>query len=633
MVETASTSTHDHEPKMSEAEVKERYRVEREKRLRPDGIDQYEEFHPEGQLGSGISSPRGDPIWYMGEWRVLIVGAGFGGLLFAVRLIQTGFCTADQIKIVDEGIDFGGTWHWNKYPGLKCDIESYIYLPLLEETGYMPTAKYISGIEVQEHAARIAKKWGLDRQTSFGTSVTALVWDDNCSVWDAKMNTPYGPGLLLADFVYLATGLLNTPKVPDLEDMDQFKGKVMHSSRWDYNFTGGYRAKPEMTKLKNKRVGVVGTGATAVQLIPELAKWAKEVVVFQRTAASVFPRDNEVAHAESEFMGTGWQRKRAENFNAFLSNEDPLPEVNLVNDEWSKMQSYSALIGGPSNLEPGYLEKTIQMDMEHQKEIRNRVSDIIQDPRTAESLTPWYYSWCKRPCFSDEFLQIFNESNVTLVDTKGKGISEITENGIMANEIEYDLDVMVFCTGYHLGTAFDCSKIIVSGRDRQSLHDMWRNEGISTLHGVMSSEVPNLFFSGPWQASTSANYPYMLDQLATHAAQILSQVDKEARSRTSRTQGSPRFTVEPKRDDEDAWAAETLQRARGLASGALCTPSYMNMEGSIAQMYPEQAVKAARASIWGTGVKDFVDTLEKWRMGDIVSSLQVSFLDDESLNE
>ncbi|KAJ5657553.1 uncharacterized protein N7484_001202 [Penicillium longicatenatum] len=361
MGKTPSSSTHDLGPTMSDDEVKEKYRVERLKRLRPDGINQFEDFHPdEGQLGGSKPSPGNDPIWYMTKWRVLIVRAGFGGLLFAVRLIQKGFCTAEEIKIVDEGIDFGGAWHWNKFPGLKCDIESYIYLPLLEETGYMPSGKYVGGIEIQEHAVRIAKKWNLARQTSFGTSVTDLV-----------------------DFVYLATELLHTPNVPDLEGMDQFNGKMVHSARWDYIFTGGYRAKPEMIKLKDKRVGIVGTGATAVQLIPELTKWAKEAVVFQYTAASVFPRDNEITHAESECMGSGWQRERAENFNAFLSNDNSLPEMNLVNDEWSKMQSYSALIGSPSNLEPEYLEETIQKDIEHQKRIRDRVSHIVHDPETA----------------------------------------------------------------------------------------------------------------------------------------------------------------------------------------------------------------------------------------------------------
>lgn len=671
MVETASPSTHEHELNMSDAEVKEKYRVEREKRLHPHGMDQWEEFLPQAQLGNNESSSMNSNFCDMDNTcRVLIVGAGFGGLLFAVRLIQKGFCTVDEIKIVDQGTDFGGTWHWNQYPGLACDIESLIYLPLLEETGYIPSAKYIGGIEVQEHAVRIAKQWDLVRRTFFRTSVNHLAWNERGTAWYVTMKVPDGCGFVQADFVYLATGILHTPKIPDIPGMEQFmnkkvdmtevpgthgadqvngkapdtqgedqlndkvpdiqdtnpfKGKVIHSGHWDYNFTGGCQAKPDMTELKNKRVGVVGTGATAVQVLPELAKWAKEVVVFQRTAAPVYPRHNERAHSESEFMGPGWQHKRAENFNAFLSNEEPLPEVNLVNDEWTKMPSNSLLIGGPSNLEPGYKEKMIEKDMVHQKAIRGRVSDIVDDPKTAESLTPWYYSWCKRPCFSDDFLETFNKPNVTLVDTKGVGITAVTEKGIMACGVEHELDVIVFCTGYLLATAHDHGKIIITLRNNQTLHEKWTKKGIATLHGVMSSGAPNLFFSGPWQTSTSANYPYMLDQLAIHVAGILSMVNKEAQYQIYCIRGYYRFKIEPYEDDEERWAAEVQYRARGLASGTLCTPSYMNAEGSIDRWPPEEALQAARASIWGTGVKDFVETLGKWREQGIVNRLCVTY--------
>ncbi|KAJ5632766.1 hypothetical protein N7490_009105 [Penicillium lividum] len=336
--------------------VKLKYRMEREKRIRPTGMNQYDEFNRSGSQGRSARTNRKEQL--QKDARILIIGAGFGGLLFAVRLIDAGFCTARQITIVDDGKDFGGTWSSNKYPGLVCDIESYIYLPLLEETGYMSSGKYISGIKIQEHAVRVAKKWDLVQQTRFETSVSSLRFTDKLN-WEATINTPDGPPFEIADFVFVATGFLNSPKVPNLKGLhvNRFGGNIIHSSRWNYEYTGGSQENPDMTKLKETRVGVVGTGATAVQIIPELAKWAKEVVVFQRTPASVWSRDNNCIHPESEFEKLGWQRKRMENFNAFITNETPLPKENLVNDAWTKMQSQSVLIGGPSNLEEGTWER------------------------------------------------------------------------------------------------------------------------------------------------------------------------------------------------------------------------------------------------------------------------------------
>ncbi|KAJ5772302.1 hypothetical protein N7520_002831 [Penicillium odoratum] len=287
------------------------------------------------------------------------------------------------------------------------------------------------------------------------------------------MNTPDGLPLEIADFVFCGNRFPGFAKGTESQRTlrQRFGGKIIHSSRWDYEYTGGSQENPDMTKLKEKRMGVVGTGATAVQVIPELAKWAKKVVVFQRTPVSVWPRDNDVIPPESEFEKLGWQRKRMENFNALITNERPLPKENLVYDAWTKMQSHSVLKGGPSNLEEGYLEKMIEFDLLQQDAIRKRGLEVVHDKTTAESLTPWYYGWCKRPCFSNVFLQTFNEPHVTLVDTQGQGISDITEKGVMANDCEYEVDVIVFCTGYTLGTAIDQKKIRVKGLMDETLQE------------------------------------------------------------------------------------------------------------------------------------------------------------------
>ncbi|KAJ5946122.1 hypothetical protein N7454_002961 [Penicillium verhagenii] len=614
----------------SEADAK--YRDEQEKRIHPQGIFQYKDFEKRkeaGDLPEDANIVFHEVVTTMAYSRVVIIGAGFGGLLLAVRIIQAGFCMAKDIMILDQGTDFGGTWNWNRYPGLMCDIESYIYLPLLEETGYKPSGKYVSGVEIQKHAVRIAKQWNLVDRTFFGFDVYSLVWDVGHSCWDIEANTTRGYASIWTDFVLSATGLLNTPKVPAIEGLDQFKGKVIHSSRWDYTYTGGSWENPEMDKLKDKRIGVVGTGASAVQIIPELAKYAKDVIVFQRTPSSVSPRDGHVVHDNGEFEEPGWQRKRMENFNAFLSNEHPLPENNLVNDLWSNMQSYSVLIGGPSNLDKKYLEKMTEKDMEIQKEVRNRISDIVTNPETAESLSPYYYGWCKRPCFSDVFLQAFNQSNVSLVDTKGKGIDSINEQGIITNGASYELDAILFCTGYGLGSAVDRSQISITGGGGQSLQKKWHENGIATLHGVMSCDFPNLFFTGPYQTAATANYPYILDQIAIHVAFILSQAGKLAEASNTDLEEPAAFTVEPTRDGEEKWAKLTGDMALGLqGSHYLCTPSYLNAEGLVFGMSKEQAEKFWRGSVWGKGVKDYITRLEMWRTEKIEDNLKLTFLDE-----
>ncbi|KAJ5919136.1 hypothetical protein N7466_010079 [Penicillium verhagenii] len=619
----------------SEADPK--YRDEQEKRIHPQGIFQYRDFEKREESTMGLIDVKFQEVNFtIASPRVVIIGAGFGGLLLAVRIIQAGFCMAKDIMILDEGTDFGGTWNWNRYPGLMCDIESYIYLPLLEETGYKPSGKYVSGVEIQQHAVRIAKQWNLVDRTFFGFDVRSMVWNERDSCWEVEADTPRGYALIEANFALFATGLLNTPKVPAIEGLDQFKGKVIHSSRWDYTYTGGSWENPEMDKLKDKRIGVIGTGASAVQIIPELAKYAKDVIVFQRTPSSVRPRNGHVVHDDSEFEELGWQRKRMENFNAFLSNEHPLPEKNLVNDSWSNMQSYSVLIGGPSNLDEKHLKEMLKKDTEIQNEVRKRISDIVNSPETAESLSPYYYGWCKRPCFSDVFLQTFNKPSVSLVDTKGKGIDGINEQGIMANGASYDLDAILFCTGYGLGSAVDRSRFSITGRGGQSLRKKWHENGIATLHGVMSCDFPNLFFTGPYQTAATANYLYILDQLAIHVAFILSQAGKLAEASTTDLEASDTdldepaaFTVEPTRDGEEQWAKLTGDMAYGLhGSHYLCTPSYLNAEGLVFGMSKEQAEKVWRGTVWGKGVKDYINRLEKWRTEKIEENLKLTFLDE-----
>ncbi|KAG0160634.1 hypothetical protein PDIDSM_8164 [Penicillium digitatum] len=606
--------------KMSEYDLQKtlaRYDVERKKRLRPDGQTQYVGLTDEStdNLHSNGNVAIDNNLLEQKKTRVLIVGAGFGGLLFAVRLLQSGFLRATEILFVDTAGGFGGTWWWNRYPGLACDVESYTYMPLLEETKYMPSQKYVTGPELREHANRIAGQWRLRDQALFQTTVNNLAWNDRNCQWTVHV-TPHGqsPSAIHSDFVILATGLLNSPKIPKLNGLETYKGKVFHTSRWDYEYTGGSPSCPILHGLQDKTIGFVGTGASAIQAIPHLAQWAKKVIVFQRTPSAVDWRHNHFTDRTwwakmVQEGGSGWQRERMENFNAFLSSEDPLPEIDLVDDGWTKMQSFSVLIGSPSGLDPNHLTRMHPLDLHRQEAIRRRVEATVTDQATARGLKPWYPGWCKRPCFSDNFLPAFNRPNVSLVDTHGKGVRTVTDRGILTDGQEYGLDAIIFGTGYNLGGSADRGDLTVTGRDNQVLQEKW-HKGPNSLHGVMTNGFPNLFFPGPYQTGASANQVYVLDQLAVHVAHIISEAGQLTSERNPNVTVT-RFTVEPSSGSEREWTSKVLMRARALGGMMNCTPGYLNGEGL--QFDEGEALLAAHFSIWGEGIRSYVKEIEDWR--------------------
>lgn len=567
--------------------------------------------------------------------KILIVGAGYGGMYFAVSLLEAGF-SVDDLLIVDSAGGFGGTWYWNRYPGLMCDVESYIYMPFLEETGHMPKHKYAAGSELRDYANTIAEKWELHRAAVFKTLVEGMKWDDEMKSWEVEtMHVRDGNddasnprAVVNADFVILATGLLNVPKLPNIPGIENFQGHCFHTSRWDYNYTGGSPYDPRLTNLKDKKVGVIGTGATAIQAVPQLAKWAKELYVFQRTPSAVDVRGNRETDTEwwtNEVLsrGKGWQKERMENYNAFISNVSPLPSTNLVSDGWTYMQSYSAVIGGPKNLNPGYVSTAHELDLPRQKSVRARVDSIVKDQTTAESLKAWYPGWCKRPCFHDEYLPAFNEPHVHLVDTDGRGVNSLTENGIVISNdsgtAEYkDFDLIIFSTGFNLpplNSPAARGSFPVTGRSGLDMEHKWTVQGAGTLHGVVSRDFPNLFYPGPNQAGAGPNQSYTLNILSTHIAYIISQtVKRGGESGNGGKKG--KVYVEPSAEAEHAWGQRILGMASGLAAMAGCTPGYMNAEGSLGGdpgMSMESMVNMAKLSTWGLGIADYVGVLEAWR--------------------
>lgn len=582
------------------AELRRRYRVERERRVRPDGTRQYlaadAEFGYYADDPYAVASGAREPL--RDDVDVAVVGGGFGGILAGARLRQQG---VRRVRIVEKGGDFGGTWYWNRYPGIHCDIESHVYLPMLDETGYVPEWKYAPGEEIRRHAVRIAEKFDLGADALFSTSVTSLTWDDNARNW--LVTTDRGDEFR-ATYVITATGTLTELKLPGIPGIENFQGHTFHTSRWDYGYTGGT---PDggLTGLADKRVGVVGTGATGVQVIPKLAEDAGHVYVFQRTPSTVDVRANRRTTARD--VGAdhdGWARERRDNFLRIVSGETV--EHDLVADRWTETAGLLEKLL-PSFRRPAdrqaYEAAYEVADARKMNEVRARVERIVADADTAEKLKPWYRYACKRPTFSDTYLQTFNRDNVTLVDTADThGIERMTEHGVVVGDTEYALDCLVFATGFSVGVSgVHSGKLPVRGRDGVHLLDALKRRGPRSLHGLTSNGFPNLIQLGASQSASSVNFTHVLDEHAVHAAALVAAA--EARG----------AVIEPSREAEDAWLAVLAEGAPDHEwFHAECTPGYYNGEGRGRPNAPIAYPHGAAA---------FHDLLRRWRetsMSDVL---------------
>ncbi|MCA2225961.1 flavin-containing monooxygenase [Nonomuraea aurantiaca] len=567
------------------------YRHERDRRLRPDGNAQYQGAR--GQFGYYAADPyteRAEREPVRDRVEALVVGGGFGGLLTGAELREAG---VDDIRMLDEAGDFGGTWYWNRYPGIHCDIEASVYLPLLEKAGYLPTMRYAPGEEIRQHAVAIAKLHDLYRDTLFHTRVTQLRWDDAAAEWQVR--TDRGDDFR-ARYVVMSAGTLTQPKLPGIPGIETFRGHTFHTSRWDYGYTGGDQ-NGGLHKLADKRVAVVGTGATGIQVIPHLGRDSQHLYVFQRTPSSVDVRDNRPTDpAWAASLKPGWQRERMKNFLTVVTGGPA--EQDLINDGWtSTARLQRHLLAGTvdTDLSPERREYLDEIaDFQKMNQIRARVDEIVGDPATAELLKPWYRYMCKRPTFSDHYLQTFNRPNVTLVDTADHGgITEMTESAVVVGEQEYEVDCVIFATGFEVGVSGIVSGALpVYGRGGAALLDTWR-QGPRTLHGFYGHGFPNLFHLGPLQNASAVNFVHILQEQAIHIGAVVA----EARRRGV-------ALVEPTRDAEDAWVTTIRELAPDNSRfQAECTPGYYNNEGKprpVSQTY-------------GPGPVAFHDLLRRWR--------------------
>jgi cation diffusion facilitator CzcD-associated flavoprotein CzcO len=574
--------------------LREKYREEREKRLRPDGNDQYLEIA--GELAHFADDPYAAPGYTRApladEVDVAVIGGGFGGLLAGARLRQLG---VEGIRVIEKGGDFGGTWYWNRYPGIACDIESYVYLPLLEELDYIPVEKYSRGAEIFAHCRAIAEKYDLTRDVCFQTEVTGLRWDEDGSRWIISTNRG---DAIRARFVCLANGFLQKPKLPGIPGLETFRGKSFHTSRWDYAYTGG-DSDGNLTGLRGKRVGIIGTGATAVQCIPHLGASAGHLTVFQRTPSSIDVRANRPTDPEwARSLEPGWHQRRMDNFQILTAGG--YQEEDLVNDGWTDIirKLLTMMLSEESpDLSPEALAKTMEMaDFMKMEEIRARVDSIVADPATAEALKPYYRQFCKRPCFHDEYLQTFNRENVTLVDTHGAGVERVTEKGVVVDGEEYELDCLIYATGFEVGTDYARrAGYEIVGRNGSTLTEKWR-DGVRTLHGLHIHGFPNCFMLSITQSGFTVNFPHMINEQARHIAYIVERALDEGIQ-----------TLEASEEAEAEWVDAVVHFGdRTVEFAEQCTPGYYNNEGQ-----PEKASR--QNGFYFGGPMAFVEILEAWR--------------------
>ena len=573
-----------------------KYIAERDKRLRPDGNAQYLQL--EGQFADYLDdpympvvarTPKTDHVTFA------FVGGGFAGLVTCARLVEAG---VSDVRIIEKGGDFGGTWYWNRYPGAQCDTASMVYMPLLEETGHVPTEKYAHAPEILAQCRRIGEKYGLYDNALFHTEVKSLTWEAAGSRW--IIETSRGDRFT-ADFIGLGTGPLHVPKLPGIPGIETFAGKAFHTSRWDYAYTGGDPAGAPLDKLADKRVAIIGTGATAVQVVPHLAGACKQLYVVQRTPSSVDMRANAPLDPAwfAEVATPGWQQRWLENFTDNQAGGNARED--LVQDGWTDLARRireKIMVLPPTERTPqNMLAAYEDADFEKMEEIRARAEAVVKDKETAQKLKAWYRQLCKRPCFHDEYLQAFNTPGVTLVDTDGKGVERITERGFVVAGHEYEVDCIIYASGFEVGTAYERrAGFDLVGRNGRKLSEAWA-EGMQSLHGIHVHDFPNAFFVQPTQgANLISNIPHNL----TEAGRTIAQVISHARNTGARE-------VEVTRQAQDAWVALLLKGMGRMIGSPDCTPGYYNNEG-------QDPGPAARLNVgYPAGASAYFRYLAGWR--------------------
>ena len=584
--------------------LRKKYLQERAKRLHSEGQKQYVRstgvFADTYEADPNMPIKPRDPI--SEDLDVAVLGAGWSGIMAAYHLKNAGVSTC---RVIDHAGDFGGVWYWNRYPGLQCDNDAYCYLPLLEETGFMPSMKFSNGWEIQDYCKQIARQFGFDKKALFHTLVTAMHWDEKLKRW--RISTNRGDEIR-ARFVIMANGLLNIPKLPGIPGIKNFKGHVFHTARWDYEYTGGNNKNPVLDKLTDKRVAIIGTGATAIQATPYLGRYVKQLYVIQRTPSTVDERANPATDPDwVKTLKPGWQQERRANFQRAAYEFFKPGEPDLVCDIWTEIsRSLAAELeaeGWPQLSPEQFMARREAVDYRVMERLRGRAASMTNDPETAEILKPYYRFLCKRPLSNNEFYPTFNRPNVKLIDVSAtKGVERMTEKGFVANGVEYPVDCIIFASGFEVTSDLDrrWGIGVLNGRGGKSIYQHWA-DGPRTLHGVMTHGFPNQFFTGFIQGALNASTTEQFSSQGYHIAYVISEALKRGVK-----------AVEPSQQAQDAYVRHFQEVEFDTTQFQQeCTPSYFTNEGQVKAPW-------ALLRAYGPGWDAFQKLLSEWRSkGDL----------------
>jgi cation diffusion facilitator CzcD-associated flavoprotein CzcO len=434
----------------------------------------------------------------------VIVGAGFSGLYQLYRLRDLGLTT----RVFEAGDGVGGTWYWNRYPGARCDIESlsysYSFSPELEQE-WEWSERYPTQPEVLRYLEHVAERFDLLRDVTLSTRVLGAHWDDAAARWTVTTDTGES---VSAQFVIMATGVLSASKLPEVPGLERYRGRTHHTARW---------GKDEV-RFDGLRVGVIGTGSSGIQSIPLIAEQAADLTVFQRTANFSTPaRNRPLDPAEVADMKANYRAWRAaQRVSGYGVPAEPATELALSVSELDRLAAYEAgwAKGEIVGLISCYLDILLDPAANETASefAREKIRAVVTDPEVAETLSPRTFPiGTKRLCLDTGYYETFNKPNVYLVDLRKTPLVEFTEAGLRTSDRDYELDAIVFATGFDAMTGA-LTAIDIRGRDNAWLADEWRN-GPRTYLGIAVAGFPNMFtVTGPLSPSVLSNMVVSIEQ-------------------------------------------------------------------------------------------------------------------------
>ncbi|ATF13347.1 NAD(P)/FAD-dependent oxidoreductase [Brevibacillus brevis X23] len=439
------------------------------------------------------------------DFDAVIIGAGFSGLYMLYRLREAGF----SVQVYEAAPDVGGVWYANRYPGAKCDSESIIYNYMFSEELYQEwtwSSRYPEQAEILSYLNYVTDKFDLRRDIQFHTRITAAHFDEVQNMWRLQMEDGTH---VTATYFITGVGNLSSSNIPKFKGFDSFEGEWYHTGHWPH----------EKVEFKGKRVGVIGTGSSGIQSIPVIAEEAAHLFVFQRTPGYCTPARNHPY--DSEFI-----RQTKSNYSEIKrqTRESATGYLHKVQNDRSALEDtpeerqreYQKVWDrGGFGLGSTYNDLIINAEANETAAdfIRSKISEVVKDPKVAELLKPTYYFAAKRPVLDTNYYETYNRNNVTLVDVKSRPITEITPKGIKTTEEEYELDILVFATGYDAMTG-PLFKIDIRGKDGISLKEKWAGgPQTRTYLGIANTGFPNMFMiTGPESPSSLSNVPVSIEQ-------------------------------------------------------------------------------------------------------------------------